>query len=93
MVRIIRDYRCGDCNAVSEHWASTEELASLVCSRCGSSAITAMISASHLDYTSMVASGESSSDGMTSSIDKWDKMRRQKLTIETRNLERHGTVD
>ncbi len=52
-----------------------------------------MIAAAHLNYTSMVASGESSSDGMTSSIDKWDKMRRQKLKTEQRNLDRHGTTD
>jgi DNA-directed RNA polymerase subunit RPC12/RpoP len=91
--RIIRDYRCGNCDAVSEHWASAEELAALRCPDCGSSALVAMIAAAHLNYTSMVASGESSSDGMTSSIDKWDKMRRQKLKTEQRNLDRHGTTD
>jgi hypothetical protein len=52
-----------------------------------------MIGAPHLGYTAMAANGEASSDAMTSSVDKWVKMRDQKTKIEQRNLERHGTVD
>lgn len=93
MSRIIRDIRCGNCAAVTEHWVNKEELAILTCPECGSPDIKTMIGAPKLDYTSMCANGEASSDGMTGAIDKWDKMRRQKQTIEKRNLERHGTYD
>lgn len=92
-MKIIRDYRCGTCNAVSEHWASAEEVASLECPSCGSSVLTPMIAAPHFGIIDSIASGVASSDGLTTAIDRWDKMRRQKLKIEQRNLERHGTVD
>jgi putative FmdB family regulatory protein len=91
--RITRDYRCNDCDAVSEHWASAEEIATLECPGCGGSALVAMIGAPMLGFTNSVANGEASSDGMTSSIDRWDRARAQKLKTEKRNLERHGTVD
>jgi hypothetical protein len=52
-----------------------------------------MIGAPHLDVIGMAANGEASSDAMNTAIGKWDKMRRQKMRIEQRNLERHGTED
>ncbi|MAG24808.1 hypothetical protein CMI47_04440 [Candidatus Pacearchaeota archaeon] len=93
MARIIRDIRCNDCLTVTEHWISKEELASLNCPECGSSDMTVMIGAPHFGITASVANGQASSDGMTTGIDKWEKMRKQKQRIEKRNLERHGTYD
>ena len=93
MARIIRDIRCRNCDTVTEHWVNKQELASLLCPKCGSPDIKAMIGAPKIDYTSCVANGESSSDSMGTSIDKWQKMRDQKQRIEKRNLERHGTYD
>ena len=93
MARIIRDVRCGACAAVTEHWVNKQELASLSCPECGSSDITPMIGTPHMNYSATVASGESSSDAMQTSIDKWQKMRDQKQRIEKRNLERHGTYE
>jgi len=93
VARIIRDVRCCSCDTVTEHWVNREELAALICPECNSPDMKAMIGAPHLNYADMVANGESSSDSMNTSIDKWEKMRRQKQRIEKRNLERHGTYD
>ena len=93
MSRIIRDFRCGDCDSITEHWVNKQEIASLTCPDCGSPAMNAIIGAPHIDYIGSVANGESSSDAMNTSIDKWQKMRAQKQRIEKRNFERHGTYD
>jgi len=88
---IISDCRCTVCDTVTEVTAKREEFAALPCPVCGHAALQRMIGAPKLSYTSMVASGESSSDSMNTSIDKWQKMRDQKAKIEARNMERHGT--
>jgi len=93
MSRIIRDIRCDDCDAVIERWISKEELASLTCPTCDSSNMTTMIGTPHFGFTASVTNGQASSDGMTTSIDRWEKARKQKQRIEQRNLERHGTYD
>ena len=93
MSRVIRDYRCGHCDAVTEHWVNKEELAVLTCPECGNSAMKAMIGTTHFGFTNTVANGEASSDAMTSSIDRWERARKQKQKTEQRNLERHGTYD
>ncbi len=92
-MKMITNYRCSHCSTVSEIWAKYEELASLKCPECSRTGLTRLISAPHIGIINSVANGESSSDAMTTTIDKWDKMRRQKAKIESRNLERHGTVD
>lgn len=92
-MRIVTDCRCSSCDAVTEHWVTREEIATLSCPVCGGSALVRMIGAPHLGYIVTAANGEASSDAMTTSVDKWVKMRDQKAKIEKRNLERHGTVD
>jgi hypothetical protein len=91
--RIIRDVRCSECDAVTEHWVNKQELALLDCPECGCSDVTAIIGTPKPFYTGMAANGESSSDAMGTAVDKWAKMRAQKQRIEQRNLERHGTYD
>ena len=93
MARIIRDIRCNSCSTVTEHWVNKEELATLLCPKCRSSDMVAIISAPHLDIIGMATDGKTSSDGLGTTIDKWQKMREQKQRIEKRNLERHGTYD
>ena len=90
---VLRDYRCTECATVSEHWDNTDELAPRRCPDCGGSKLTSMIGAPNLAYTDMACNGEASSDAMNTAISKWDKMRRQRMRTEKRNLERHGTVD
>jgi len=88
MSRLINDYHCLDCLTVTEHWVNKEEEATLTCPECSGSQMTKIIGAPKLCYTEM-ATGNSS-DGMNKAIDKWDKMRRQKMRIEKRIEERHG---
>lgn len=90
---IIADFRCADCDAVTEHLVKRDEPASPSCPECGSSATRRLIGAPKLAYTQMAANGESSSDAMNTAIDRWVKGREQKKRIEQRNMERHGTYD
>ncbi len=92
-MRIMTDCRCSTCDTVSEHWINLDEIATLPCPVCENPTLVRMIGACHLDVIGMAANGEASSDAMTSSIDKWAKMREQKAKIEKRNIERHGTYD
>lgn len=90
---VLRDYRCTDCDTVSEHMVKPEEVATLPCPKCGYTALVGLIGAAHISYIKIATDGKSSSDSMRTSIDKWAKMRTQQTKIEKRNLERHGTVD
>ena len=87
------DFRCIDCSHVFEDWDTIERQASPTCPECQAPNAVRQISAPRLDYTGMVTDGKSSSDGLTTSIDKWAKRRADKVKIEKRNMERHGTVD
>jgi putative FmdB family regulatory protein len=87
------DFRCTTCEHVFEGWDTIEKNAKPLCPKCSSPDTGRLISTPRFDYKSMVASGHSSDDGMTTSIDRWAKARAQKVAIETRNMERHGTVD
>lgn len=88
--RILRDYRCTACDAVTEHWGSTEEIASLACPECGNAELVYVIKvAPKLDYTRMATDG-TSSDACNTAISKWDKMRRQKMAIERKLNNFHG---
>ncbi len=93
MARITRDYRCGGCDTVTEHWVNKEEEATLTCPNCGSPDMTSIIGAPQIDYIGMATDGKNSSDALGTTIDRWQKMREQKQRIEQRNLERHGTHD
>ncbi len=93
MLRIMMDCRCLTCDAVTEHWINEVELAVLLCPECGNPDMKKMIGAPKLAYTMMATDGTASSNAMTTSIDKWVKMRDQKARIEKRNMERHGTLD
>jgi predicted RNA-binding Zn-ribbon protein involved in translation (DUF1610 family) len=88
---IVNDCRCTVCDTVTEILAKRDELATLPCPNCGNAALRRMIGAPKLGYTAMVTNGESSSDSMNTSIDRWQKMRDQKAKIEARNMDRHGT--
>lgn len=90
-MRIIRDYRCTSCDSISEHWVNEAELAALPCPECGETSLKPMIGAPKIATIMIATDGKASSDGMTTSIDKWHRMRAQKAKIEKRNLERHGT--
>ena len=90
---VLRDYRCTDCDTVTEHMVKPEEVATLPCPKCGHTALVGLIGATHIATIRIATDGKASSDGMTTSIDKWTKMRAQQTRIEKRNLERHGTVD
>lgn len=90
---VLSDCKCRACGTVSEHWVKPGLPPEDECPHCGIPALARLIGAPHLSYTNMVASGESSSDAMGTSIDKWAKMREQKQRIEKRNLERHGTYE
>lgn len=90
---IIVDAKCRSCGAVTETWVKHGTAPTDPCPYCGDPALERLIGAAHLSYTRMVASGESSSDAMGTSIDRWTKMRDQKQRIEKRNLDRHGTYE
>ena len=92
MIRIVRDCRCQDCDSVTEHWINEEELAALLCPVCDSPDMKKIIGAPQIAYTRMATDGSASSDAMTTSIDRWVKMRDQKARIEKRNMDRHGTI-
>ncbi len=87
MARLINDYHCTSCGTVTEHWINREEEATLTCPECGNSTMKRMICAPRLAYTDMACG----SGSMPTAIDKWDKMRRQKMIIEKRTMERHGS--
>lgn len=85
------DFRCLDCNLVFEGWDTSDRDAKPACPGCGHEETRRLIAAPRLDYIGMATSGKASSDGSATAIDKWDKMRRQKMKTEQRNQERHGT--
>ena len=87
------NFRCSTCDHVFEEWDTMEKTAQPPCPQCQSPDTVRLISKPRLDYTGMVTSGRDSDDGMTTAIDKWAKRRKDKITIEKRNLERHGTED
>lgn len=87
------DFRCHTCDHVFEDWDTSDRSAKPACPSCGSSDTHRLIATPRMDLARSVANGEASSDGMTTAIDKWDRARRQKMKIEQRNLERHGTYD
>lgn len=88
---LIVDFRCAVCDTVTEHLVKQSEDANPPCPECGSAVTKRLIGAPKLAYTRMAADGSSSSDGMTTAIDRWVKGREQKKAIEKRNMERHGT--
>lgn len=92
MFKIV-DVRCLDCDHVHEALVNAKDEASPSCPECSSTNTVRLIGAPNLSYTRMAASGKSSSDGMTTAIERWHKGRAQKMKIEKRNLERHGTYD
>jgi len=78
---------------VFEDWDTSEPATKPPCPECSTPDATRLISKLRLDYVGMGANGRATSDAFTTGIDKWAKRRRDKLKIENRNLERHGTVD
>lgn len=90
---ILYNFRCTHCDHVFEDWDTTERSANVECPKCQTPGAKRLISKPRLDYNSMVADGSSSSDGLTTSIERWAKRRADKLKIEQRNMERHGTYD
>lgn len=91
MLKIL-DVRCQTCDHVYEILVNAED-ATPPCPECSSTDVVRRIGSPKLFYGKIVSTGHASSDGMTSSIDKWMKGRAQKMKIEKRNLERHGTYD
>jgi len=87
------DFQCTDCEYVFEEWDTSERSARPHCPNCEGTNVDRLISAPNFDLDGMVASGSSSSDGMTTSIDAWQRRRKQQMAIEKRNMDRHGTTD
>ena len=87
------NFRCDSCDHRFEDWDTMETSAKVACPSCDSSDVVRLISKPRLDYTGMVANGSASSDGMTTAIDRWERARKEKMKIEQRNLDRHGTYD
>jgi len=90
---ILSDFRCRSCSAVSEHTITHDGAATPKCPECGHPDMTRLIGAPRILYGSIATDGKPSSDGMTTSIDRWQKGRKQKMKLEQRNLDRHGTYD
>ena len=88
----IFDFRCRSCDEVFEAMVTKEETHP-PCPACSSTKSKRLISAPHFDYSKICANGEQSSDAMTTSIERWNRGRAQKMKIEKRNMERHGTYD
>ena len=88
----IFDFRCQSCDHRFEAMVTSSE-PQPSCPECESTDCKRLISAPRIDYTRTAANGTQSSDAMTTSIDRWQKGRAQKMKIEQRNLERHGTYD
>lgn len=87
------DFRCQVCDHVFEAWDNSDRTANPACPECGHKESKRQISTPRLDYSRMVTDGKHSSDGMTTAIDKWEQGRREKMKIEKRNQENHGTYD
>ena len=83
----IYDFKCNECDAVHEHFAGMDEKIG-VCDTCGEPT-TRLIGCPNLSISSL-AKGDSATPD---SIDKWEKMRKQKMAIESKNQENHGTYD
>jgi len=55
--------------------------------------MTRLIGTPRILYAEIATDGKQSTDGMTTAISRWEKGRNQKMKLEQRNLERHGTYD
>jgi putative FmdB family regulatory protein len=89
---IMFDFRCADCGEEFEALDKQEPVGEPTpCPRCLSTATSRLISTPHFNTIGMATDSKSSSDALNTTIDRWAKMRRQKMTIEKRSLERHGT--
>jgi len=86
----LSDFRCLDCLTVAEDWVSGESLAANPCPGCGSAHRQRLIGGARIDYIGMATDGVQSSDGLTSTIDRWDRMRQKQMKIEQRNMRNHG---
>lgn len=90
---VLADIRCRACSAVFEAMVKNDGSANPSCPTCGHADTQRLIGTPRLLYARMAADGTASSDAMTTSIDRWQKGREQKMRTEDRNLERHGTYD
>jgi len=90
---LLFDFECKHCDHVFENWDTSDRTASYPCPECGTPGATRRVSTPRFDYAGMVTSGSGSTDGLSTSIDKWAKARKEKIKIEKRNMERHGTID
>jgi putative FmdB family regulatory protein len=89
---VLFDFRCRSCGHEFEHLVKQGGAGEpQPCPECQAVAGERQVSVPHFDTIGMATDGRKSSDAMTSTIDKWEKMRRQRMTIEKRNMERHGT--
>ena len=85
MSRMIFEFRCSACDAITDELVQPE-VHEIPCSACGAPA-KRIISAVRIDWQSFVHGPNAT----TGAIDKWDRMRKQKVGIEKRNMERHGS--
>ena len=86
------DFRCRDCGHTFEHLVKPDEAGEpQTCPECSKVSAVRQVSLPHFDTIGMATDGKSSSDAMATTIDKWQRMRHQRLKIEERNMERHGT--
>jgi putative FmdB family regulatory protein len=87
------DFRCSNCDHRFEDWDTSEASADVSCPKCDTPGAVRLISALRLDYLNMAVPLDGSDSGLTTAIDKWAKRREEKVKIEKRNLDRHGTYD
>lgn len=80
----IFEFRCSECDAITDELVSPD-IHEVSCAACGGSA-KRIISAVRIDWQAFVHGPNASEPA----ISKWDKMRKQKLDIENRKIERNG---
>lgn len=90
---MIFDFQCTTCDHRFEDWDTSEATTKPDCPDCSSSDTRRLISKLRIDYFGMATDGKMSSDGFTTSVDRWAKSREDQIKIENRNMERHGTID
>ena len=83
----IYDFKCDECGRVDEHLVKLS-VKNMECPECGAN-MSRQIGIPNFS-TSSLATGESATPD---SIDRWEKMRKQKMAIEKKNQENHGTYD
>ena len=83
----IYDFKCNECDNVTEHIVRMS-VESLPCPDCGADTVR-LIGCPNLSISNLAAGASATVD----SIDKWDKMRKQKMAIEQKNQDNHGTYD